>query len=37
MGGPIALDDIPEMFRAHLQDWIALAQSQPSKADEVAK
>ncbi|PYM12474.1 MAG: hypothetical protein DME18_11350 [Verrucomicrobia bacterium] len=31
MGGPISLDEIPDMFRAHLQDWIALAQSQPPK------
>ena len=37
MGGPIALEDIPEMFRAPLQDWIALAQSQPSKAGDVPK
>ena len=31
MGGPIPLDGIPEMFRARLQDLIALAQSQPSR------
>ena len=31
MGGPISLDEIPDIFRAHLQDWIALAQSQPPK------
>ncbi len=27
----IPLDDIPEMFRADLQDWITLARSQPTK------
>ena len=31
MGASIALEDIPEMYRAHLQDWIALALSKPSK------
>ena len=31
MEGPISLDAIPDMFRAQLQDWIALAQSQPPK------
>jgi RNA polymerase sigma factor (sigma-70 family) len=37
MGGPIALDDIPELFRAHLQDWIALALSRPPKEDNAQK
>ncbi|MGZ4987340.1 MAG: hypothetical protein ACXWBP_04795, partial [Limisphaerales bacterium] len=27
----IQLDDIPEMFRPDLQDWITLARSQPAK------
>src|SRR5947207_14952165 len=31
MGGSISLDEIPDMFRAQLQDWIALSQSQPPK------
>jgi len=31
MSASIALEDIPEMYRAHLQDWIALALSRPSR------
>jgi len=29
MSASIALDDIPEMYRVHLQDWIARSLSQP--------
>lgn len=31
MSGAISLDEISDLFRAHLQDWIALAQSQPPR------
>jgi RNA polymerase sigma factor (sigma-70 family) len=37
MGGPISLDEIPDIFRAHLQNWIALAQSQPPKESNAQK
>ena len=31
MSGAVSLDEISDLFRAHLQDWIALAQSQPPR------
>jgi len=36
-GTSVPLDDIPDMFRAHLQDWIAVAQSQPPKDTNAPK
>jgi RNA polymerase sigma factor (sigma-70 family) len=37
MSASIALDDIPAMFRAHLQDWIARSLSQPSREANAQK
>jgi len=31
MAGAMSLDEVPEPFRGHLQDWISLAQSQSPK------
>ena len=37
LSASIALDDIPEMYRAHLQDWIARSLSQPSQDGNAQK
>ena len=36
-GVPMALDDIPDILRVHIQDWIALAQSHPPKDTNAPK
>jgi hypothetical protein len=37
MSASITLDDIPEMYRTHLQDWIARALSQPPQEGNAQK
>ena len=37
MAGSMALDDVPDNFRPQLQDWIAMAQSRPSRDGNTQK
>jgi len=37
MAGSMRLDDVPDIFRIQLQDWIAWAQTRPPKDGNAQK